>query len=250
MVIVGVSTCAYPDLSLTSALERIAALAPAAEVRCKGRHGIATMAQRLAVASCGMRCSVHAPGQIEIWSSDERQRRVAVACHERLLEACADTQVELYVVHPDSSESPTAMRAETRTALQRSFADLHALEGTYPVRSAVENMPSRRNPHVIAPRFDLGGLRWALDVGHALTNGMLEEFLDDADIAHLHLHDNRGFGSPDLHLPLGRGCLSQEVTHGVLNASDDLCVLEHASELQVRESLDFLRRLQPGREVA
>ena len=246
----GISTCAYLDLSLAAALESIALLAPMAEIRCKGPHGIGTMAQRLTVATCGLRCSVHAPEQIEIWSSDERRRRAAVAHHRRLLEACADTQVELYVVHPDYSESAIIVRAETRLALERSFADLCEFECAYPIRIAVENMPGRHNSHVSAPGFRLSGLRWALDAGHALTNGTLEAFLEEADIAHLHLHDNRGFGAPDLHLPLGRGQLTPESVQRILTSCDRFCVLEHADDLQVRESLAFLRRLEIGREVA
>ena len=83
-------------------------LAAAAEVRCKGRHGIETVAQNRTVAACGLRCSVHAPEDIAIWSADQRHRRAALMAHERLLEACAVARAEVYVIHPDYSEAPIA----------------------------------------------------------------------------------------------------------------------------------------------
>lgn len=45
MAVIAISTCAYLDLPLATALERIAVLGTAAEIRCKGRHGIDTVTQ-------------------------------------------------------------------------------------------------------------------------------------------------------------------------------------------------------------
>jgi sugar phosphate isomerase/epimerase len=248
--VIAISTCAYADLPLVAALQRVAALAPAVEVRCKGRHGIETVSQNRALASCGLRCSVHAPEDIAIWSADQRRRRAAIMAHERLLEACAAAGAEVYVIHPDFCESTIVQRLETRSALQASFADLYELQRSYPVRIAVENMPGRQSSHFAAPDLDLAGLGLALDAGHAQISGTLEAFLRAGEIAHLHLHDNLGFATSDLHLALGRGRLSADLVQRLLESCDGLCVLEHASEAQVLESLGYLGRLQLGREVA
>jgi len=250
MAVIAISTCAYLDLPLAAALERIATLGAAAEVRCKGRHGIDTVTQNRAVSACGLRCSVHAPEEIEIWSDDNRRRTAAIMAHERLLEACTAAGAEVYVVHPDYSESAIVDRPETRAALQASFADLRELQRSYPVRIAIENMPGRYSSHFTAPDLDLAGLGLALDVGHAQISGTLDAFLSTGGVVHLHLHDNFGTGGPDLHLPLGRGRLTPDVVQRVLEDHDVFCVLEHASEIDVRESLGFLGRLRLCREVA
>ena len=250
MAVITISTCAYLDLPLTAALQRVAVLATAVEVRCKGRHGIETVAQNRALAGCGLRCSVHAPEDIAIWSADHRRRRAAIMAHQRLLEACAAAGAEVYVIHPDYSDAPITQCTETRAALQESFAVLGELQSSYPVRIAVENMPGLQHSHFAASDLDLGGLGLALDAGHAQISGTLEAFLLTAEIAHLHLHDNLGLGGSDLHLPLGRGRLSADLVQRLLESCDGLCVLEHASEAQVLESLGYLGRLQLGREVA
>lgn len=243
MSVIAVSSCAYLDLPLAAALERIAALCTAAEVRCKGPHGLETTAKIRAVACSGLRCSVHAPEEIDIWSSDRSRRRAGITAHERLLEACASAGAELYVVHPDYSESPIVPCAETRAALQESFAALRDLEDSYPVRISVENMPGLSRSHFAAPDCDLSGLGLALDVGHAQISGTLETFLQSAEIAHMHLHDNLGPGGSDLHLPLGRGCLAPRLLQSLLERFDGLCVLEHESEADVCVSLRHLGRV-------
>ncbi len=248
--VIAVSTCAYLNLPLAAALERIAALGAAAEVRCKGRHGIDTVTQNRAVSTCGLRCSVHAPEEIEIWSDEPRRRAAAIMAHERLLEASAAAGAEVYVVHPDYSESAIVHCPETRAALQASFADLHELQRSYPVRIAVENMPGRRSSHFSAPDLELAGLGLALDVGHAQISGTLNAFLATCEAVHLHLHDNFGVGGPDVHLPLGRGRLAPRRVESLLEGHDGLCVLEHAHEAQVMESLAFLRELASRRFVA
>jgi sugar phosphate isomerase/epimerase len=248
--VIAISTCAYPELPLPAALERIGQLTGAVEVRCKGRHGIDTVSQNRALARSGLRCSVHAPEEIAIWSRDEARRQAAVTAHERLLEAAAAAGAELYLVHPDYSERPIVECAETETALQRSFATLHELEAVYLVRVAVENMPGRNHSHFATPQVDRCGLGLALDAGHAQISGTLEAFLETPEIAHLHLHDNRGYGDVDRHLPLGRGRLAPEVVGGLLERCDGLCVLEHADEAQVYASLGFIAELRQRREVA
>jgi sugar phosphate isomerase/epimerase len=111
-------------------------------------------------------------------------------------------------------------------------------------------MPGRQHSHFAGPELDLAGLDLALDLGHAQISGTLEAFLRTAEIAHLHLHDNFGFGGSDLHLPLGRGRLTPGLVQRLLEGCDGLCVLEHDSEVQFRQSLGFLSRLQLRRDVA
>lgn len=247
---IAISTCAYLELPLAKALERIAGLAAAVEVRCKATHAIDTVSQNRALAACGLRRSVHAPDEIAIWSCDQSHRQAALSAHERLLEAAATAGAELYLVHPDYSAEPIVRRAETYAALAESFSALHELEARYPLRICVENMPGPCTSHFTTPELDLCGLGLALDVGHAQISDSLEAFLGRPRIAHLHLHDNFGYGDFDRHLPLGHGRLAPQAVAAVLERCDGLCVLEHGSEAQVRESLAFLAELEQCREVA
>ena len=249
MATIAVSTCAFADLSLPTALERIAGLAGAVEVRCKGKHGIDTVSQNRAVAASGLRTSVHAPEGIAIWSADEGRRKAAIVAHRRLIEACVAAGAELYVVHPDYSERPIVQRGETRAALRKSFTALRELGDACQMRVAVENMPGLRSSHFVSPDVDFCGLGLALDVGHAQISGTLDAFLQE-EIAHLHLHDNRGYGDADRHLPVGHGLLTPLLVGRIRGSCAGLCVLEHANEAQVRESLAFLDELEPKRNAA
>ena len=80
-------------------------------------------------------------------------------------------------------------------ALRRTFAELEEYQRELGVRIAVENMPGVGFSHFGAPGdLDLGGLGLILDTGHAAICGTLHDFLREphAELAHVHLHDNRG----------------------------------------------------------
>ena len=95
------------------------------------------------------------------------------------------------------------MRCGARSPSSRSY------QRELGVRIVVENLPGVGFSHFGAPGdLDLGELGLILDTGHAAICGTLHDFLREphAELAHVHLHDNRGpADAGDPHLPLGEG---------------------------------------------
>ncbi len=58
---IGISSSAYSELLLAAALERIAAVAAAAEIRSFGLHTLLSPRNRRAALASGLPCSVHGP---------------------------------------------------------------------------------------------------------------------------------------------------------------------------------------------
>jgi sugar phosphate isomerase/epimerase len=245
---IGISTSAYTGLALAAALERIAALAPAAEIRSFGLHTLRSRRNRDEARRAGLRCSVHGPfGRTGIWAPDDAERRKALDEHRLHLEASAEIGAGIYVVHPDWR--PEARRRDPAVVAQlaRSFETLRAWQDELGVEIVVENMPGRGMSHFTRPGdLDLRGLGLILDVGHASISGCLDEWLRDprAPLRHVHLHDNRGEGDDDdPHLGLGEGVVDVAAVVAAARRAGASIVLEHADERDVRTSLAYLRAL-------
>lgn len=159
----------------------------------------------------------------------------------------------LYVVHPDGGPSTAQVDGAGRRALRRSLDALRRVQDDCGVPVAVENMPTTDPTRFGGAGFDLAGLGFALDAGHAAVAGTLDELLEQtaAPLLHVHLHDNLGPGplgsgerpgpERDMHLPLGRGQVDPEP---VLRAAARACagvILELGDEDAVLESLAYLR---------
>lgn len=244
---IGVPTDAWQDLPLDEALARAARLTGLVEVFSDERHTLLSAANRRAVAASGLRLTVHGPfAELEPASRNERTRRRAVETHRRHLEAAAELGASRYVVHPDYCQRPRPRDAKTLEALQRTFADLEELQEATGVRIVVENMPGEGRSHFVAPGdVDLGRLGLILDTGHAAITGTLPGFLygPQAELAHVHLHDNRGpADAHDPHLPLGRGVVDAAAVLAVARRAGASVILEFATERDVLESIDHLRR--------
>lgn len=248
--VVGVSTSAWPELSLSSALRRIAPLARVVEVRSFGKHTLLNRRSRTAVITSGLSCSVHGPFGLEdegIGSISEATRLTALDEHRRHLEAAAEVGATLYVVHPDLRSGPGSRDPAVGIALQRSFVTLREMQQEAGVAVVVENMPVAGCSHFTHPGdLDLQGLGLVLDVGHASISGCLSEWLADprAPLRHLHLHDNHGpadVGDP--HLALGAGVIDVAAVVTAARAGGASAVLEHYSEADVLASLAHLRTL-------
>lgn len=245
---IGVSTSAWPALLLGPALERVAGLAPAVEVRSFGMHTLLSRKSRKAVLESGLACSVHGPfGYESIGSTSETTRLAALEEQRRHLEASAEVGATLYVVHPDWSPEPGPRDPRVVAALERSFVALRELQDETGVEVVVENLPGRGFSHFTHPGdLDLQGLGLILDVGHASISGCLDEWLADpkAPLRHLHLHDNRGAGDvDDPHMALGAGVVDAAAVLAAAQAAGASAVLEHDSEANVVASLAHLRRL-------
>src|SRR5450759_1368896 len=119
---IGISSSAYAELLLPAALERIAAIAPAAEIRSFGLHTLLSQRNRRAALEAGLPCSVHGPfGYTDLGDVSEAARLEVLDEHRRHLEAAAEIGATLYLVHPDWRPDPGPRDSAVVSALERSF---------------------------------------------------------------------------------------------------------------------------------
>jgi len=245
---IGISTSAYMDRFLPAALEEIAALAPAAEIRSFGLHTLLSKRNRSEAQKAGLSYSVHGPfGYTGIWDLDDAERRKVLDEQRRHLEASAESGARLYVVHPDWRPGVEARDPAVVRQLERSFDTLREWRDELGVEVVVENMPGAGMSHFTHPGdLDLRGLGLILDAGHASISGCLDDWLDDphAPLRHVHLHDNHGEGDDDdPHLGLGGGVIDVAAVMAAAREAGASVVLEHPAPDAVRTSLAYLREL-------
>ncbi len=115
---------------------------------------------------------------------------------------------------------------------------------------AVENMVNmpalfgRRPEEIrgIIETVDRENLGFILDIGHANTNGNVEEFLELKDIIiHAHIHDNHG--ERDEHLPIGNGTVRWDKVVSALKDYKGRFVTESRSLEEGQRSLNRLKKL-------
>jgi sugar phosphate isomerase/epimerase len=252
--VIGASSVGWFELSLDRALARMAALVPLVEVYSAYGHSLLTRANRRAAVAAGVPVTVHGPWVgLDLGDPDEAARRKAVTVHRRQLEAAALAGARVYVVHPDGGPSTAAVDDAGRRALRRSLGALRRAQDECGVLVAVENMPTTDPTRFGGAGFDLGGLGFALDVGHAAVAGTLDDLLGQtaAPLLHVHLHDNLGPGplgpgerpgpERDMHLPLGRGYVDPEPVLQAAARAGAGVILELGDEAAVVESLACLR---------
>ena len=244
---IGIATDVYDELPLAEALDRLAVHTTLAEIYSGDRHDLLDAGNRRAAIASGMRFTVHGPFEdLMTGSLHERERRHAVEEHRRHLEAAAEIGALCYAVHPDVIEYGVRRDPRVVAALGRTIEELAALQREYGVRVVLENMPGAGHSHFVAPGdLDLGELGFLLDTGHAAISGVLHDFLfaADLDLAHVHLHDNRGpADAHDPHLALGRGVVDVHDVLDVARVRHATVILELLSEAAVRESLEYLER--------
>jgi sugar phosphate isomerase/epimerase len=241
---IGISTGAYGHVPLEAALQRIAELAPAAEILSRGRHSLLHPANAVVIEQSGLPFSVHGPFlHFAFGSRSSRLHRAALDEHRRQLAVAAELGATLYVVHPDLRHRARGYDRRVVRSLESAFDELASLQEESGVTIAVENLPFARHTHFRAPGdLDLRGLALALDVGHAAVTGTLLAWLDSHghDLRHVHLHDNDGCVGCDQHLALGRGVIDVAPVMAAARAAGASVVLEHKSDDQVIESLAHL----------
>lgn len=242
---IGISTGAYAKLPLAEALSRIAEVSASAEVCSWGLHSLLQRRNARAVAAAGLPFTVHGPFTHEgLGNRREANRRSAVELHRRHLTVAAELGATLYVVHPDLQHHKRLWSPRTAARLERSFAELRALEDELGVTIVVENMPFQGRSHFTAPGdLDLQGLSLAFDVGHAAIAGTLAAWLADprGRVRHVHLHDNYGHRGHDLHHPLGTGVVDVAPALALAQSAGATIVLEHMAEAHIGASLEHLR---------
>ena len=242
---IGLPSDAWYGLQLDAALDRVARYATLAEIASVEDHNLLAAQNRRAAVASGLRLTVHGPwDDLEPGSPRERDRRHALTVHRRHLEAAAEIGAETYVVHPDYQGCAVPRDPRVLDALQRTFAELEEYQRELGVRVVVENLPGVGFSHFGGPGdLDLGELGLILDTGHAAICGTLHDFLREphADLAHVHLHDNRGpADAGDPHLPLGRGVVDARAVLRAARASGATVILELLDEAAIRESIAHL----------
>lgn len=118
------------------------------------------------------------------------------------------------------------------------------------VKTCLENMPALddffcRDPYELDGFVDgVDGMAMTFDVGHANTNGNLNEFLKTVlpKAYHIHIHDN--CGARDEHLPLGAGTIDWDKVMPRIKKEyrGDIMVVEGRNPEEGRVSLEFLRK--------
>ena len=164
----------------------------------------------------------------------------------------ASNYVNLAVVHPGYL-SPYGVQVPQQAYMTNlaSIRELCDFAADFGILIAVENMPDfpkifGKYPDEMQEMLDAVGshnVGFTLDVGHANTVGLVDEFLDQLGdrISHVHIHDN--MGKKDEHLPLGEGTVNWKQVMEKLSNYKGIFVTEMASVEEGIKSLEFLRKL-------
>lgn len=116
---------------------------------------------------------------------------------------------------------------------------------------AVENMPDFPKIYGKLPEEMLKILEqvnrknvgMTLDVGHANTMGLVDEFVENClgRIKHMHIHDNHG--AHDEHLPLGQGNIDWKKFMETVSGYKGRLVTEMRSLDEGRQCIEYLKKL-------
>ncbi|MDD1754974.1 MAG: sugar phosphate isomerase/epimerase family protein [Methanothrix sp.] len=172
----------------------------------------------------------------------------------RQMKNCLDLAgdfARLAVVHPGHF-SPLGMQlpdaAWSQAILGIQQVSDHAAE--LDMRVAVENMVNMpailgRRPEEIAgiiETVDRENVGFIFDVGHANTNGNVEDFLKLKDqVIHMHVHDNHG--ERDEHLPVGNGTVPWKKVAQAMKNYKGRIVTESRSLEEGQRSINRLKKL-------
>ncbi len=175
-----------------------------------------------------------------IWKETVRQMS---RCLER-----ASEFVELAVVHPGHL-SPLGTQIP-EMAWRQNIEGLQIICDTaddHSIKVGVENMVNM--PFILGKQpGEISGIieslerenaGMTLDIGHANTNGMVDQFLEDlSKVIHIHLHDNKG--RSDEHLELGKGNIDWRKVIGRLRGYRGRVVIEARTVREGTASLKYL----------
>lgn len=179
-----------------------------------------------------------------IWKETIRQM---TRCIER-----ASDFVELAVVHPGHL-SPLGMQLP-EMAWRQNIEGLRAIcdfADDFGIKIGVENMVNMQFILGKQPGEILGMIEslerenvgLTLDIGHANTNGMVNEFVSDlGKVVHVHLHDNKG--RHDEHLELGKGNINWKEVIGKFKGYKGRFVTEARTVEEGMASLKYLRNIK------
>lgn len=235
----GISTLAFRDVPIDEALDEIERLCGHVEIFSEGKHDLFPDPD---ILSCfDLSCSVHAPiRDINIASPREQTRKASLDILTDMAEICMSIGAEVMVIHPGYVYDAD-LREEGLRKLSQSLRTLSGVASETGVRICLENMPADRfllfqKPGEAELPENIG---FALDIGHAHTNGVLEEFLNERTPDHFHIHDNDGTG--DQHLAFGDGSIGLPGLEKIRRTSGALMIIENKSAENALKSLKVLK---------
>lgn len=160
--------------------------------------------------------------------------------------------VNLAVVHPGylSPYSSKLPEKAWNTHIE-SIQQVCDYANQYHIVIALENMPDMpkifgKYPDEMVKtlmEIDRDNLGMTLDVGHANTLGLIDEFFDQcsSQIIHMHIHDNHGIR--DEHLPLGKGNIDWKKVIKYTKDYKGRFVTEMAGLEQGIECINYLKKI-------
>ncbi|AEH61840.1 Xylose isomerase domain protein TIM barrel [Methanosalsum zhilinae DSM 4017] len=164
----------------------------------------------------------------------------------------ASEYVDLAVIHP-GHYSPYGAQVPS-LAWKRNIESLQIISDAgeeLGIRIAVENMPDvmqimGRRPQEMIEILDSvnrDNIYMTFDVGHANTNGNIDEFISMCSnrIRHVHIHDN--MGKRDEHLPAGKGNIDWKNLVKKLPGHKCMFVTEMGDLEDGIESVSYLKNL-------
>jgi len=172
----------------------------------------------------------------------------------RQMKSCLDLSssfARLAVLHPGhfsplGAQMPDAAWSQAILGIQQICDHAAELDMTVAVENMV-NMPAilgRRPEEIqgILEIVDRENAGFIFDVGHANTNGNVEEFLKLRDkIIHIHVHDNHG--ERDEHLPVGNGTVPWKKIIAALGEYNGRIVTESRSLEEGQRSVNRLKKM-------
>ncbi|MCL2142354.1 MAG: sugar phosphate isomerase/epimerase [Methanimicrococcus sp.] len=202
---ISISTLAFSNQTLDTALFEIEKVCYRAEIFSEGLHDVICGNVDVDLSSYSLSYSLHAPlKNTNLASPIESARLSALNIIQKSASFCQKHDISILVVHPGFLEGGSTF-LEAIAAYLKSLPILQKIKEEHGIRLCIENMPKTdlllfQKPNEI----DLTGLEFILDIGHAQTTGTLDEFLK-MPVAHYHIHDNNGL--TDSHLGFGDGVI-------------------------------------------
>jgi len=195
--------------------------------------------------------TIHAPIiDLNIASANERLKRLSALLVKESIDHAHALGAPLVVVHPGSFPPDGRGNPEAHWRLNsESLSEICEHAAKEGVEVCIENMPAGTRLFFQTPqdflRASEEGLDFeiALDVGHANTKGLLNEFLAQlrGRIRHLHLHDNKG--DRDAHLPVGRGTIDWKLLKREIDIPSLTAVVEANTIPEALESIAAARQV-------
>ncbi len=234
----GVSTFCLIDKPLENALVLLSDVTKVVEVMDDGLHYMDTSE---ILHSFSFKYYIHAPARtVNIASHLDVIRKASVEVIRHAMDIGADADAVGIVVHPGFA--PWLQEKDVSIfQLQKSLIELkkHSEELSIPI--FIENMPKSKFFFLQKPDelpyftdFEL-----ALDIGHAHTCGVLEDFMK-APVSHLHIHDNDG--NADSHKGIGDGTINFAPVYDLIKKGKACPIIETETFDAVLRSITQMKR--------